>query len=179
MSLELVDQGSLTRPGPIGRSLRLLLGLICLYGLSEIIDVAPDFIERPIDLLPNMALLILFAVCIFNYVVNIGFSKDWHIRPLTFTLLLFALIAGVGYLITGDPQSTALGLAISIWLGYFYGHLGISFLLAAALATPGCEMRAIPELMGRIGRREVKEHYCPSSIISGIDQWEQDRRKVE
>lgn len=177
MSLELVDQGSLERPGPIGRLLRLTLGLLCLFGLFELIEVAAYFIERPIELLPNLILLILAPLCVFNYVVNIGFSKNWNSRPLMFVLALFLLTAAVGFLLTGDPESTALGLAISIWLGYFYGHLGISFVLAAVLATPGCEMRAIPELMGKLAKSEAKEHHCPSSIISGIDRWEHDRRK--
>ena len=63
MSLDLVDQGSLTRPGPIGRILRLTLGIACLYGLWELIKVAPDFVERPLELLPNLSLMVLLELC--------------------------------------------------------------------------------------------------------------------
>lgn len=176
MSLELVDEGSLTRPGPIGRFVRLVLGTLCMYGLWQLLEVAPIFIERPVELLPNLSLMILVVFCVFNYVVNIGFSKDWNNYPLIISLSLFLSVALVGFLLTGSPGSTFLGVLIVLWMGYFYAHLGISFILAAIIATPGCEMRAIPELFGRVTKSEVKEHHCPSSIISGIDRWENSRR---
>ncbi len=176
MSLELVDQGSLSRPGLIGRLLRLSIGIACLYGLWELITVAPYFIDRPIELLPNLSLMILVVLCIFNYVVNIGFSKDWNRYPVFISVLVFIVVAAVNYLISGTPSSMLLGGLMVLWMAYFYAHLGISFVLAAILATPGCEMRAIPELFGRLTNRETKEHHCPSSIISGIDRWEANRK---
>lgn len=178
MSLELVAPGSLSRPGPIGRLLRSLLGVLCLYALWGLIHVAPDFVENPIGLLPNLGLMLLFALCVFNYVINIGFSRDWHRYPLIVALIFLAAVAIVGYLFTGDAGTEILGVSVLLWLGYFYTHLGVSFLLAAFLATPGCEMRAIPELFGKITHREAKEHHCPISILSGIDRWEK-RRALE
>lgn len=177
MSLDLVDQGSLSRPGPIGRLLRLSLGVACLYGLWELINVAPYFVERPLELLPNLTLMILVVLCVFNYVVNIGFSKDWNKYPLLVSLSLILSVALIGYLLTGNPSSTILGALIVLWVGYFYTHLGVSFLLASILATPGCEMREISELFGRMTNKAMKEHHCPSSIISGIDSWEYNRRQ--
>lgn len=177
MSLELVEEGSLTRPGPIGRLVRLVLGALCLFGLWQLITVAPSIIERPVELLPNLSLMILVVLCVFNYVVNIGFSRDWNNYPLIFSLSLILTVALVGFLTTGNPDSTILGVLIVLWMGYFYSHLGLSFVLSALIATPGCEMRALPELLGRITNRATKEHHCPSSIISGIDRWESNRRK--
>ena len=175
MPLELVDQGSIIRPGPIGRLVRLLLGGFCLYGLWELTSIASDFIERPIELLPNLALMILLVLCIFNYVVNIGFGKNWNFYPVLLSVLIISAVAFFSFLISGSPSSPALGIVILIWVGYFYAHLGISFVIAAAIATPGCEMRAIPEIIGKALKREAKEHSCPSSIISGIDKWESNR----
>ena len=178
MSLDLVAPGSLSKPGPIGRLVRLLLGVLCLYALWGLISIAPDFVGNPVGLLPNLGLMILFALCIFNYVVNIGFSKDWHRYPLILSLIFLLAVATVGYLFTGDAGTDLLGVTVLLWLGYFYTHLGISFLLAAALTTPGCEMRAIPDLFGIITKRESKQHLCPVSILAGIDQWEK-RRSLE
>lgn len=175
MSLDLVAPGSLSKPGPIGRLLRLLLGVLCLYALWGLMNIGPDFVENPIGLLPNLGLMILFALCLFNYVINIGFSRDWHRYPLIASLIFLAAVATVGYLFTGDAGTDILGVSVLLWLGYFYTHLGVSFLLAAFLATPGCEMRAIPELFGKITHREAKEHHCPVGILSGIDQWEKRR----
>lgn len=175
MSLELVDRGSLTQPGIVGRLVRLGLGVLCIYGLSELLTVYPDFIERPIELIPNLSLMILVVLCVFNYVVNIGFSKNWNNYPLIVALSVLVLVAGSGYLIDGNPSSRFLGVLLMLWLGYFYAHLGLSFILAALIATPGCEMRSIPDLIGKISKSTVKAHHCPSSIISGIDRWESER----
>ena len=51
---------------------------------------------------------------------------------------------------------------------------GISFVLSAALATPGCEMRAIPHLWTIVTGRATKEHYCPG-FLDGLDKWELGR----
>lgn len=178
MSLQLLDQGTLVRPGPIGRAIRLSLGVLCGYALWELINIASEFIASPIQLLPNLILMLLAAICIFNYVINIGFSKDWHRYPLIISLLWFALLALGSYIINRDANSALLGLSILLWLGYFFAHLGVSFLLAALLATPGCEMRAIPELFGRIKGTGSSEHHCPVSFITGIDNWESKRRSL-
>ncbi len=179
MSLKLLEQGALIKPGPIGRIVRLSLGLLCMHALWDLTNIAPDFIERPIQYLPNLALMLLAAICIFNYVINIGFTKDWHHYPLVTSLVCFAAIALGGYVINGDVNSNVLGLALLAWLGYFFSHLGISFLLAAALATPGCEMRAIPDLFGKVTGKGSNEHQCPVSFISGIDNWERKRRNSQ
>ena len=67
------------------------------------------------------------------------------------------------------------GAALWAWLVYFFAHLGVSFILSAIIATPGCEMRAIPHLFGKISGRAVAEHHCPASFITGIDAWESKR----
>lgn len=178
MSLQLVDQGTLVRPGPIGRVLRLSFGLLCVQALWELANIAPDFIASPIQFLPNIAIMLLIELCIFNYVVNIGFSRDWGRYPVIVSLLLFALLAVGSFIINADLNSYALGLSMFAWLVYFFAHLGLSFLLAALLATPGCEMRAIPELLGKIKGKASREHHCPVSFISKIDNWEDKRRNT-
>jgi len=40
------------------------------------------------------------------------------------------------------------------------------------LATPGCEMRAIPHLLSLVTGQEAKEHYCPVGPLHRIDKWE-------
>lgn len=70
-----------------------------------------------------------------------------------------------------------LGVPLNRWLGYFYGHLGVSFLLAAAIGTPGCEMRSIPELIGRARGTPSHEHRCPVGFLARIDEWERGRMR--
>ncbi len=76
MSLDFVESGSLEKPGPIGRIFRLLLGIFCLYGVNEIVRVTLFYVADPIGQLPAMSLMILVAICVFNYVVNIGYSRN-------------------------------------------------------------------------------------------------------
>ncbi len=177
-SLELVNPGSLERPGPVGRVLRLTLGLVCLYALYRIVIISEAIIATPASLLPSIAILFLAAVFIFNYVVNIGFGKSWRYWPLVTLLAVLGSMAVVGQVYFGSFDNPAFGISLWIWLAYFYAHLGVSFVLAAVIATPGCEMRAIPELFGRIMGRPVAEHHCPASLITNVDSWEH-RRRVE
>ena len=67
---------------------------------------------------------------------------------------------------------------VTTWMIVIYGHLGISFVLATLLATPGCEMRAIPQLLGMASGKQAAEHYCPA-FIDKIDHWEHQRNNGE
>jgi hypothetical protein len=54
-------------------------------------------------------------------------------------------------------------------------HLGIAYVLAAVIGTPGCEMRAFHDLYSRVTGIPTKEHYCPVGPLHPIDQWEARR----
>lgn len=174
--LTLVRPGSIARPGTIGRLIRLLMGLLCLYALWMILRHAGSTSMLPISTLDKRLLLVLVPLCLFNYVVNIGFSKSWGHRPLMVSVGLLGVTATAAFVLTGSVDSPIFGISLNAWLAYFFGHLGLSFTLAALIATPGCEMRAIPELLGRINGRPSPEHACPVSFIGKIDEWE--RRKT-
>ena len=66
-----------------------------------------------------------------------------------------------------------------MWLTvlYVFGHLGLSFLLSAVIATPGCEMRAIPHLWTLLTGRATREHHCPG-FLDSLDAWELKRKAV-
>ena len=162
--LELVDHGSLVRPGPVGRLVRFALGVVCLYALWDIVQYAEIMITQPFSSLDNLVLLIVGPLCVFNYVVNIGFSKSWGNRPLLTSLIVLLLSAGIAFLTSGSFDHPIFGVPLILWLMYFYGHLGIAFLLSAVIATPGCEMRSIPELIGRTRGKASEEHHCPAAF---------------
>jgi hypothetical protein len=174
-SLELIDAGSLVRPGPIGRLVRLVLGVGCLYVLGVLFYYAESTTTQPFSSLANRFLMLLAPLWILNYVVNIGFSKSWGQRPRIFSLVILAIAAVSAFVVSGSFDSPIFGLPLNLWLGYFYGHLGLSFVLSALIATPGCEMRAIPEIIGRISGHASAEHHCPAGFITQLDAWEQRR----
>jgi hypothetical protein len=174
-SRELVEPGSLLRPGLIGRAVRLLLGILCLYAVGELVYYWDSTTTHPFSSLDNRVLVLLAPLCIFNYVVNIGFTESWGHRPLFTSLIVLGGFAAAAFLVTGSFDSPILGIPLNLWFGYFYGHLGVSFVLSALIATPGCEMRAIPELFGRMSGKPSEEHHCPAAFITKIDEWEQSR----
>jgi hypothetical protein len=175
-ALELVEAGSLVPPGPVGRIVRLALGVGCLWAVWQVIHSIEAVVAAPITATahPSLAWLMAMALWIINYVVNIGFSKSWGRRPAYLSLAVYVVLALVAWAATGNANSPILGLLLFAWLVYFYGHLGLSFVLAALLGTPGCEMRAIPELIGHMTGRASAQHHCPG-FIANIDAWERRR----
>jgi len=81
----------------------------------------------------------------------------------------------MAWLAFGTPDHPLFGAALWAWSVCFFSHLGVSFTLPAIIATPGCEMRAIPQILGRISGRAIAEHHCPASSITKIDAWESKR----
>jgi len=149
-TLELVNAGSLAKPGVIGRMMRLSLGIVCYYALYQLMNSHEVIILSPVSTAPNLVLLTGAAICIVNYVVNIGFGVSWGRWPSIVSIAVIGVIAIGSWLVFGTADHWILGGLFWAWLVYFYLHLGTSFLLASLLATPGCEMRAIPELLGKI-----------------------------
>lgn len=176
-SLQLVPPGTLRAPGPIGRLVRTALGIACLYVVGEQLVYWSWTVGAPIDTAPNRVLVLAAPLLIFNYVVNIGFSRDWGRWPLATSLTVLAGCAALAWFVDGRLNSPYLGVPLNLWLLYFYAHLGASFLLAAALGTPGCEMRAFAELFGRLSGNPAAEHHCPAGFITKLDAWENGCRE--
>ncbi|TDJ22749.1 MAG: hypothetical protein E2O58_10280 [Gammaproteobacteria bacterium] len=174
--LELVEPGSLAPPGPLGRGVRFMLGAGCLWAVWQVIQNIGPVVASPITATLHLplAMLMAMALWIINYVVNIGFSRSWGRRPASLSLVGYLALALVGLALNGDADGPILGVPLFAWLVYFYSHLGLSFVLAGLMATPGCEMRAIPALVGRMIHRPSAEHQCPG-FIATIDDWERRR----
>lgn len=173
--LELVREGSLPRPGPVGRLVRLLVGVACFYALYELTIYRDSIIQAPVSSLPNVSVMVIATVLIINYVVNIGFGRSWGRWPSYVMVGSTLLVAGIAWLGFGTPNHGLAGTVLWFWMVYFFAHLGSSFVLAAVIATPGCEMRSIPEVIGKMSGRHAAEHHCPAAFITKIDEWERSR----
>ena len=166
------EQGTLAPPGPIGRVIRLIFGLACGYALYELIAHGSGLITRQ-DLNDHAWWpMILIALYVFPDVLNIGFGIKWN-RETIYGILLMTMgsAAIAAWAFWGSPLGPPLGLAIYVWLFYTFAHLGFAFLLAALIATPGCEMRSIPHAWSLISGKQTREHYCPG-FITPLDRWE-------
>ena len=164
------EEGSLPSPGPVGRIVRFLLGILILKLVYEWLFI----IDSSGYTQPFILLWIVVSVALIPYVVNIGFGIKSGAMA-RYTLVSTWIVTGImGFIAEGIVRSEFLWTVIKITQIYVYGHLGISFLLSAILSTPGCEMRAIPHLLGKVSGRGSQEHYCPG-FIDNIDRWERER----
>jgi hypothetical protein len=175
--LKLDEPGSLPRPGPIGRVVRLLLGLSCGWYVVNLLQVSGNLTSSDGHVRPVIWNGIIIGLFLVSYVVNIGFSRAWNKRPALVSACLFLMIAGVGYILEGSIETIVLARVIWIWELYVFSHLGLAFILASLIGTPGCEMRAFHDLYSRTTGKQTKEHFCPVGPLNSIDKWEVARSR--
>jgi hypothetical protein len=170
--LKLDDPGTLPRPGPIGRLVRLGFGLVCLWYVYSLLQVSGDLISDNGRIRPVVWNGIFIGLFLISYVVNIGFSRAWKKWPAVVSAAIFITMGGVSYLAVGTVETIQLALPVWIWELYLFSHLGLAFVIAGVIGTPGCEMRAFHDLYSRLTGVPTKEHYCPVGPLHPIDQWE-------
>ena len=168
-----VEPGTLAKPKLIGRTVRLLLGILCCYGSLTYAEIPRAFVRSDFPALQLLAGAVL-AYWLLPPVVNIGWGVSWKNRPRLFFLMLCAVALAVDFAVYGSFWGPPLGGILYAVTVYTLGHLGISFLLSALLSMPGCEMRALPDLFGKLLGRARMEHHCPG-FIDPIDKWEARR----
>ena len=170
-----VQPGTLRRPKLIGRTVRMLLGLACCYGALQYAVVPGVFLHQGSP--PLFAFLWpAVALWLLPPVVNLGFGRSWKDRPSIVTLLACAGAILVDFAVYGQMWGPPLGVVVYTVTVYTFAHLGSSFILASVLATPGCEMRDIPDLLGRLSGNAAQEHHCPG-FIQPLDDWEARRQQ--
>jgi len=173
--LKLDEAGTLPRPGPIGRLVRLAYGVLCLWYVDSLIQMSANLIAASGHIRSGIWYGVVPGLFLISYVVNIGYSRAWKKWPAIISAGIFSGIAAFGYLAEGAVETNALARAIWGWELYLFVHLGIAYVLAAIIGTPGCEMRAFHDLYSRVTGIPTKEHYCPVGPLHPIDQWEARR----
>jgi uncharacterized integral membrane protein len=173
--LKLDKPGSLPRPGPVGRVVRLLLGLLCLWQVSGLIHVTGNFFNSDNHIKDVVWNGIVIGLVLVSYVVNIGFSKAWKKWPAIISAVAFLLISVFGYLTQGVIETSQLAWTLWVWEFYVYLHLGLAFIVSGLIGSAGCEMRSFHALYSRIAGNQTKEHVCAIGPLHPIDQWEARR----
>ena len=173
--LKLEETGSLPKPGPIGRVVRLAFGALCVYHVNGLIDVAGDLIGSDGHIRAVVWNGLLIGLVLISYVVNIGYSRAWKKWPALLSAGAFMALTGHGQVTQGVVETSALAGAIWGWELYLFSHLGTAFIISAVIGTPGCEMRAFHDLYSRLSGVSTKEHFCPVGPLHPIDKWESNR----
>lgn len=170
--LKLDEPGTLPRPGPIGRIVRLAFGILCLWYVHGLLHVSGDFINANGSIRPVVWNGIFPGLFLISYVVNIGYSRAWKKYPAMISAAVLAAMAGVGYLAAGTIETNLLARPLWVWEFYLFSHLGLAFVVAGVIGTPGCEMRAFHHLYSRLTGVPTREHHCPVGPLRSIDRWE-------
>lgn len=174
--LKLDEPGTLTRPRPIGRTVRLLFGALCIWYVVGLIDVTNNLIDTNGNIRPLIWNGILPGVFLISYVINIGYSRHWRKWPAIVSVVVLLVLAGFGYVSSGSVETPLLARVTWLWELYLFAHLGLSFILSGLIGSPGCEMRALHDLYSRVTGKPTKEHYCPIGPLTPIDRWESTRK---
>ncbi len=126
----------LPKPGPIGHSARLALGLFFLYfAVYALTHYRLGGSPSAGDL--GVWIGLAYAVYLLPDVINLGLGRTWGRRPL-FVAATAVLVAGLIDLVsTGTFVGPAFGLIVFILIVYAFTHIGLSLIVAAIIAAPG------------------------------------------
>jgi hypothetical protein len=153
------------RPGPIGLLIRVVLGAAAVYALVELVTQWDAFRDQ--DLIESgFWLITLFTLCLPE-VFNTGLRRRWGVWPLVIFMAGAAAIGSAGYLAAGEIWTTALAAWVYAGDLLVFAALAVSFTLAIATRTPGCELNAIPRLVPRLrGTADAETRRC----LLGVDR---------
>ena len=156
MAIELMQSDPFFRLGPIGRGLRLIMALLYLFFISPVTALRPGGVINvgDLNLWIGLAVTFLFA----DEVVNHGLRRDFGLWPRYALLVLLFLGSFGAYLINSVWWGEIVSVVAAAEILLIMGYTGISFVVAAALAVPGCEMRAVPQLVARLRGNPLTEH---------------------
>ncbi len=90
--------GSLPKPGPIGRMVRIISGCALLYFFIVTLTNFGNYVSLTVPKHPLMWLGVALSFYFLAYVINVGFTITWG-RRLQFILVAAAMATIVLYLL--------------------------------------------------------------------------------
>ena len=161
------------RPGPVGLLIRVVLGAAVVYALVELITKWDIFRDQNL-IESGFWFITLFTLFLPN-VFNIGLRGRWGIWPLVVFLAGAAAIGSASYLASGEIWTTALAAWVYAGDLVVFAALSVSFPVAVATRTPGCELNALPRLVARLrGTTDEQTRRC----ILGVDLLDKQRMRL-
>ena len=148
---------ALPKLGPLGRTVRFLLGGYFLYEFVDILTYSSPYVGFSG---PGATWWFTSAVSlgVLSFGIGLGLGVAWALRFLLSVLALGVATAGLDLLWYGTIWGPPFGLLLYTVDLLGFGFLGLSLILAAILAIPGCEVGAIPSLVARLSGREATQH---------------------
>jgi hypothetical protein len=148
---------------PVGRLLRLLLGVILIAVLI------PIYGRLGVPFLFRTALLIVAILVVYSLIHALALRRILRLNSWFGTAVSLAVLIAV-YLV-GGPGGVLLGKGEGrLAIGTF---LGISLLLAGVRGDAGCELMSIPSILFK------DRCHLPCVLFSPLDRVEQKLRKLK
>jgi hypothetical protein len=152
-------------PGPIGLLIRVVLGAASVYALVELVTKWDIFRDRNL-IESDFWFVTVFTLCLLAEVFNIGLRRGWGVWPIVVFLAGAAALGSAGYLAVGAFWTTALAAWVYAGDLLVFGALAVSFPVAIATRTSGCELNALPRLVARLrGAADEETRRC----LLGVD----------
>ena len=172
MMARLEQPGTFPKPGPIGRIVRLVLGLVLLLSAysaaHRIYAGTPPLSTSASD--PTFWLAAALSFVGLRDMIDGGFGQWWGRWAQAAVLALAVAAAGIDVLWSGSVWEPALGWLVNGLMMVVLGYIGLNIVLQALIASPGCEVRAIPHLIGRLRGQATAEYRC--LVFGPLDAWE-------
>jgi hypothetical protein len=150
-------------PGPVGLLIRVILGAAVVYALVELVTQWDSF--RDLNLIESGFWFITLFTLLLSDVFNIGLRRHWGLWPLVVFLAGAAALGLASYLAAGEIWTTALAAWVYAGDLLVFGALTVSFPVASATRTPGCELNAIPRLVARLrGTTDEETRRCSLGV---------------
>lgn len=157
-------------PGPVGRIVRLVLGLLTIQSSAgAVLELIDGVSGAPSADDTGFVIAVVIAAWLAPPVYDLGLGTDhgnrW--RLVAGAAIGASTLAGVA---VGAP-GTGFTVGALVWIAVTLGWLGVAFLVAAALRTPGCEMRSLPHLASLVLPGE-RDFVACSGPLQPLDEWE-------
>lgn len=172
------SRNELARPGPIGLTIRVVLGAATIYWLAALLTKWNVFLEH--DPIESERYYTLFTLWLLPYVFNISFGRRWGPWPTVVFVAGGAAIGLAGNLVASEFWNPVLAGWVYAGDLLVMAALAVSFPVAIATRSPGCELGAIPWLVARRRGSSYKRPRPGCAIgLDHLDRWEAARRSRE
>ena len=133
---DFVQPGTIPKPLAIGRSGRLIFGLGSLFYFAWLVIHREALTGSDI---PDLGWWVGVVVAIYYLpdLFVVGLSRPWGRKPQAAALLIAIALLAADLAAYGTGWAPPLGWGWYIFTAFFFGLIGVAFLLAAVLAVPG------------------------------------------
>ena len=137
---DFVKPGTTPKPLVIGRLLLFGFGIFLVSSFIIFLIFRPELTGS--DFPTSLSWIgdwigVAFSWWYFSDLVVVGFGRSWARRPQVAALGLAAILLMIDLVAYSELWDLPLAWGVFLFTEFFFGFLGVSFLLAAVLAVPG------------------------------------------